>query len=306
MKKRILAILMALCMVMTVMPTALAEGDEATGTTCEGGADCEHEAAIGTAHYDTLAAAIGEAEDGDTVELLKNVTAGSDGTDGTDAANFWITKSITLDLDGYTLTGGYQIALGLKSDVSVIVKDGTIEEGSLYAVYATAGDLTLENVSISTDSAFGIAVLNNSTVTVDADTVVASKSDVPIFVQGKKGETSGGPTLNVYGKVAAEAIQAISTNGQDYSQPTINIYDGASVTSEQATAMYIPNVGEVNIYGGTITGVSSAIGMKCGTLNIMGGTLTATGPDSTPTEGFSNGKSNPMMATSLIRIRPEQ
>ena len=290
MKKRILAILMALCMVMTVMPTALAEGgDEATGTTCEGGADCEHEAAIGTAHYDTLAAAIGEAEDGDTVELLKNVTAGSDGTDGTDAANFWITKSITLDLDGYTLTGGYQIALGLKSDVSVIVKDGTIEEGSLYAVYATAGDLTLENVSISTDSAFGIAVLNNSTVTVDADTVVASKSDVPIFVQGKKGETSGGPTLNVYGKVAAEAIQAISTNGQDYSQPTINIYDGASVTSEQATAMYIPNVGEVNIYGGTITGVSSAIGMKCGTLNIMGGTLTATGPDSTPTEGFSNG-----------------
>ena len=65
--KKLLSILLALCMVVSLLPaTALA----ASATECPGGESCTHEAAIGTTHYDTLKEAMNAATIGSTVQLL--------------------------------------------------------------------------------------------------------------------------------------------------------------------------------------------------------------------------------------------
>ena len=81
MKKRILAICMALCLTLSAVPVAFAAGVECTD------ADCTHEAAIGDVHYDTLAAAL-NAGKGKVVKLLQNVK---------------VTKSMTLARSTYTI-----------------------------------------------------------------------------------------------------------------------------------------------------------------------------------------------------------
>jgi hypothetical protein len=110
------------------------------------------------------------------------------------------------------------------------------------------------------------------------------------------------PTLNVYGTAANVADFAISTNGTDKSGPNINVYEGAKVIStsatikddeeneslEEAAAMYIPSSGEVNIYGGEISGAGSGISFKAGTLNISGGVISSDGTYHEQ-QGYSNG-----------------
>ena len=71
MKKRLLASLMCLCLLVGLLPaTALAAGV----TDCPNGEACNHEAAIEGTHYDTLKEAMGAAKNGETVDLLRNVT----------------------------------------------------------------------------------------------------------------------------------------------------------------------------------------------------------------------------------------
>ena len=60
MKKRILATLLSLCLVLTLLPT-VALADEGDVAQIEGGSS-----------YSSLADAISNAQDGDTVKLLKN------------------------------------------------------------------------------------------------------------------------------------------------------------------------------------------------------------------------------------------
>ena len=74
-----------------------------------------------------IADAIAAASDGDTVTLLKDTSVGVAGT-----SNFWMNKSITLDLGGHTVTAAYQIALGVgDANAVVTVKNGTLKDGSI-------------------------------------------------------------------------------------------------------------------------------------------------------------------------------
>ena len=84
MKKRILSLLLILCMTVSLLPTAAFAADPT-----------ENEASIGTQGYATLAEAVSGAEDGDTVKLLKNVDLNNTVT---------IKKSITIDGAGYSIT----------------------------------------------------------------------------------------------------------------------------------------------------------------------------------------------------------
>ncbi len=208
--------------------------------------------------YATLEEAIAKANSGDTVKLLKDVTV---------ANVIGIKKDLTLDLGGKTVTASSNFAFYLLSG-NVTIKNGTVN--------GRVDDYDTATLTIANDATVNGFVFVNGT-----------------GVYGTDGCKT--PTLHVYGKIINAntdtnvATQAISTNGNDYSQPVINIYEGAEITSLAGTAMYLPNVGTVTVAGGTITGPSSAIAIKCGTLNITGGTLIATGPDDTPTEGWSNG-----------------
>ena len=271
--KKLLTSLLCVMMVVCFMPAmAWAEGDDAAVYVAE----------VNGSKYESLASAVDAAAENGTVKLLTDVTSGV-----ADKSNFWITKSITLDLNNCTLTGAYQIAVGVNSDVNVKICNGTLTGGSSYIVYATDGNLELENVVVGGNSN-AVWVRKSSEVTIGSGTTVNGM--VVVWGDDTYGsEECKTPTLNVYGTVQNTGAQAVSTNGMDYSQPVINVYDGAVITAMDAAAMYIPNSGSVNVFGGTITGEASAIAIKCGTLNISGGTLTATGEDSTPTEGYSNG-----------------
>ena len=93
MKRKLLATLLALCLIVGMIPVA-ASADSTTD--CPGGDTCTHAAAIGNTHYDTLAEALNAAVDGNTVVLLRNATIGEPATidDG----------NIIFDMNGQTVS----------------------------------------------------------------------------------------------------------------------------------------------------------------------------------------------------------
>ena len=93
MKKRILSLLLILCMAVTLLPTAAFAAEPTKG----------NEASIGETQYATLADAVGKAKDGDTVTLLKDVTVSDTITIG---------KLITINGGNNTITAGYSESAG--------------------------------------------------------------------------------------------------------------------------------------------------------------------------------------------------
>ncbi len=122
--------------------------DETTG-------EVKHEATIDGTQYDTLKEAIRAAQDGDTVVLAKDVTA-----------NISINKSITLNLNGKTLTGSGDdsVVTITGSDTKVTVTSSAEEKGVI-----TGGNnpsngggfsiqdatVSLHNLSITENKAIG-------------------------------------------------------------------------------------------------------------------------------------------------------
>ena len=91
MKKRVLSMFMALALCLTLLPTA------AWAAETEGGA-----AQIGDTVYSTLPEAVNAAQDGDTIKLLADYKT-AEGSGGEEASGLTITKSVTLNLNGYEM-----------------------------------------------------------------------------------------------------------------------------------------------------------------------------------------------------------
>ena len=96
MKKRVLSAFMALAMCLTLLP-APAWAEEADAP--KGGA-----AQIGNTVYSTLPEAVNAAKDGDTIKLLADYKT-AEGAGGEGESDLTITKSVTLDLNGYKMDG---------------------------------------------------------------------------------------------------------------------------------------------------------------------------------------------------------
>lgn len=135
------------------------------------------------------------------------------------------------------------------------------------------GEITLKNMTIQMDgeSNQGVTVAYGGKVTIGEDVVIETLVDnkYPIATMDE------GSTLNVYGTIKGGNYGCISGNSA-YGGTTTNIYKGAKLSSTGEISVYVPQDGEVNIYGGEITG-PSAIMIKSGKLNILGGTLKGTG-----------------------------
>ena len=121
MKQRILAILLSLTMIFTLVPTAMAEGDEAPAGEGRETPAVEYVAQIGDAKYDTLAKAVAAAKDGETVTLLKDAEL----TETLD-----INKAITLDGANHKITGnssaGKTSFITVETDGDFTMKNATI------------------------------------------------------------------------------------------------------------------------------------------------------------------------------------
>lgn len=144
-----------------------AENEDGTYGVKEG----SYVAAIGEAKYASLAEAMGAAADGETVTLLADVTEDVE-----------IAKSITLDLNGKTLTNANagKATVSVSGGAVATVKNGSVIGGaSYYTIEVTknsAASLTLEGVTAGNTGSsmidnWGTLTVNSGTYTGGLDTV---------------------------------------------------------------------------------------------------------------------------------------
>ena len=172
MKRKLLATLLALCLIVGMIPVAASANST---TDCPGGDTCPHAAAIGNTHYDTLQEAITAASPGQTIKLCNDIDS---------SQPIEVSKTLTLDLAGHkisntspiwdgskkhwslirvanegnlTLTGNgilealqddcYAVDL-YDTDSNCTIEDGTFI-GNVHAVYVFAGNLTVNGGTFS-------------------------------------------------------------------------------------------------------------------------------------------------------------
>ena len=228
-------------------------------------------AEVGGVGYGTLQDAI-DAAKGDTVKLVADMTVGT---------TLEVTKSLTINLNGHSITGStgeYGVrAIHVKAGTLTLIGNGTI---------TTEGDNTEENGNFNRENSV-IRVGNNQgaagLVIGENVTITAPKSyGITIFDNNPNQAFNYTYTLDVSGTVEVTrddeyAEAAISGNGNTAAKTEITIHDGAEVSSTCNVAIYHPQkYGTLTIKGGTITGVGG-IQMCAGELNVEGGTITATG-----------------------------
>ena len=257
-KKRLLASLMCLCLLVGLLPaTALAAG----ATDCPGGDECNHEAAIGNTHYGTLKEAMGAAKNGETVDLLRNVTL----TKSVETAGK--VSGITLDLNGHNIDG-----------TAVTSSNGVVWMGTKYGWKPVEDtDNTMKIINSVSDQGGEI----KGTLPVQFST---GDSRYPI-----PGEIGEGVTLTVTGdgtdavQLKSSAYLVYSENSRDYIKNggfKVTAADGIeriySSYANAAKAAYNGVVTMLHDYSGT---GSISSGNRVGVLDLGGNTFTYLNPD---------------------------
>ena len=291
MKKRFLSILTALCLTLTLLPTAALAADEPVVLIKPDGTE------IG---YSLPGAAFAASEPGDVVQLRDDITRGQ-------TANLTAGKEVTLDLNGHTWNVGF---LGLRVYGSLTVTDNTanisptVSDGN-YEVTYNSGKITS---SVNT-----VCTMDGGTFTLESGTV-ESTGDVAIWA-GVNDTTTGtvnieggyvvaqemcamaakDSTLNVSGGVLEALDNAVlGGNGTSgWGGYTINMTGGTLIgrivtDGYVSCGIYHPNDGTVNVSDGTIISTNGAgIVARAGTTNITGGTIIALGDSTTGKVGDS-------------------
>ncbi len=270
MKKRILSILLALSMLLTLVPSAFADGlNEGMVAT------------IGEAEFATLKDAINAAQPGETVKLLDNYS---------NYKMIQIGKSITLDLNGYDINrtfGGIAVDI---TDGDVIIKGNGKISGSTNGVSVAYGAaLTLEE-GVIVEGRDGHGVDNDGKLKIDGATITATEYGVALYsgdewaaslemldgsVSGAYGVAAYAKTdVTVKGGTISGTVAGLSGEGGSHGT-TFNV-EGGTIQSEDGVGIYHPQNGKLNISGGTVSG-ATGINMKSGELNITGGTIKGNG-----------------------------
>ncbi len=264
MKKKLFSIIMCVLMVMCFMPTLAFATSVDTSTTTE--TSCTHEAAIGNVHYDTLAEAVTVASDNDTITLLNDVATTS---------NINITKAVTLDLNGRTITANsvnasnkaapaFTIKEGGKLDVKGTGKIKIIQE---YAAFYVKGNAT-------DDSSKTVNLVIGKDVTVEggAFTVFVERYD-------KNNNVSYNVDVDIYGTLIGYETIYVSGNikGTSGNVPEITLHSGAKI--QDTTGLYLAGYAKTTIEDNVSIEVvegedaENTISIAAGELTINGGTF---------------------------------
>ena len=210
-------------------------------------------AAIGDEGYATLQEAFDAVQDGDTIELLKDIEV----NEGSNGVRYVGDADFTVDFNGFTFTSNTTnsaFVIVSYNSTDVTLKNGTITAGSsAYCTVITEGAdggdvvVTIENMTLNNSRSYGnsIKAFNNSTVNVN-DTTVNSTN-------GAGGTEAAGGIVNI-------------TNCQ---------YDQGGFYDHNSTNMAASGGGTVNVYSGTFTSANygAYIFNSGGTINIEGGTF---------------------------------
>lgn len=235
--------------------------------------------------YETALTAINKAPAGSTVVLLKDCSESGRAPE--------ITKNVTLDLNGKSLTFSYITA---RKGGNLTIKDsgtgGTYNgTGANYSVYVKRGGVfnlesgTLTNSSTATGTSNVVVCVEGGTATTPAASTANIKGGkieskgTPVFVRDP------GATVNVSGgDLVGNGLACIAGNGSEGMGGTnINI-SGGTLTAKPydatsaACGIYHPNEGTLKITGGTLN-VTDGVGvlMRGGEMTMTGGEINATG-----------------------------
>ncbi len=241
-------------------------------------------AQVGVESYSTLADAIIGSQDGDTVTLLSDVNLGAESLN--------INKSITLDLNGKTLSGNGESVVNINESVTIVdsaaggsIQNINAEEGK--SVNLLTGTLYLENGTLGSKSypARGLYVAPGTSFIMKGGNVLSSALAIDICGHQTSDTSihiSGG---NIEGNTTGIQISGNETDGDPENKVpyTVNtiISDSAIVTGGSAGITLWGTGLELNIEGGKVSGKDYGISgngtRKEGgsTINITGGEITS-------------------------------
>ena len=217
-----------------------------------------------------LAVALADADVGDTLVLLKDISASS---------QLNVTKAITIDLGGYTLTNSYDgSGYSLLTRAAVTMKNGTYKstKGSARGIGAVA-DFTLENATLSAAGLVGLGCsAPDATYTVKNSTVIGNYA-LANFVNNAKinieSSTITGSGVGIYhnGSNSGLKLTAVdSTITAAATGATNGIYVSGSTSTMTAAGAQQVTLTNCTVSGGT------AVEVKYTDLTLTDCTVTAT------------------------------
>ena len=260
MKKSALALILAVLMAVGLLTI----GAAADGTECEGGDNCNHVAAIGDRHYESLADAVAAADSKETtIKLLKD--ANGDGVIVPSGSN------ITFDLCGFTYTidgttvgstgtetNGFQLLKNSK----ITFKNGKITSAKAKILIQNYSNLTLENVTLDGSNLNDLApyTLSNNfgNVVISDSTIIAKTGGVAFDVYyWPKNGYGDGVSVTVEGNSVINGKIEYGSDGTDAGKAGIaekaklNITGGTFTGSLYTYGLGTSNVASINVTGGT-------------------------------------------------------
>ena len=185
-RKSFLAVVTALLLALSLVPSVAL----AAGTECDAGLDCtDHVAAIGSVHYDSLQAAIDDAQSGAEIVLLQTFVENS--------VRFNKSGTYTLNLNENALVSnkaGSDIIGIFGADLTLKICNGMLvtEDTTTYGIYSYTGannlNLELDNVFINCiDQALGVQG-NNNTQNVTVKSSIINCETTGIYFPPKSGK----------------------------------------------------------------------------------------------------------------------
>ena len=283
MKRKLLATLLALCLIVGMIPVAASANST---TDCLGGDTCTHAAAIGNTHYDTLQEAIDAVsanENNHVIEVLRNLQPEDVGAE----QEMRFTKdgqSVTLELNQHEITTAYEEAIHINAaNVTLTIQNGTIRNyynignysDGLYAFQNSNNlTLTLDNVTLDsrTQTLAVQGLTSNSNVTIRNSTL-NSDEQLGIYYPPKSGVltiensviTAGtgvvvkGGTVNILGEETKIVTDGNKVVPEDY---YTGATDGSSSLTMTGDALYVESGYNdrdivVNVQNGTLKSTNS-------------------------------------------------
>lgn len=328
--KKVTSILMAFVLMLTLIPTAWAEGKSAgTGTDV---------AMIGDATYETLADAVAKADDGATIKLLKDT-----------AENITIPagKTITIDLNGKKITNKSADTITVEKGAALTINGtGTVDNVNHgKAVIYNKGAVTLNGGTFERSAEAGkdsknnggnsyYTILNHGEMTVGEGVTVNNKGHhSSLFSNGYYSyKTKDGvekPTLTINGGMFDGGLNTIKNdddgiltinNGtfKNYTQAAFQNHGTATVLNGSFIAESVYSIdncgcdathdpGKLTVSGGTFKGTlyvrseysdvaitggsfTGSIVKTGGKLSITGGTFNTNPKDYVPAAGYTVAK----------------
>ena len=295
MKKRILSLLMSLCLIVMFLPMATYAAEEGA------------EAAIGETNYGTLQEAINNAQDGDTIRVLRDISLTKD-TLVTIASD--TPKEITIDLNQKTISYPNDDedtpALTISKPITLNIKNGKIDAGNEEhtAIQITCAEetpvaLTLSGVTIQAgyaaiytdiDNAAGKNRITLENVNITSDEYGINASDADITFKSGSIHTTNDETFSLSRcSLTIDDGEFITTDDtcMDLWDEDTVVINGGYFKSGDDNALYLSYDSKATINGGIFEAPDKAIAADAENVT-LGENLKTVSQDGTTLEDFLN------------------